>query len=383
LLQLSAAQFADGELKKAASAAKEAQEKSNEAQDQQSEAAALRSLINVQVADKDYDAALRSLGSLTIIVKELGARDEEVSAMVLTSYVVLKQFMEKEDDGKGNEKLHTSIAAKTTKLAKDALSIARKLDSPLTLGAALFSVAQTQLMNGKMPEATKAAEEALTIFQNEGSSQGEASTLVLLADINSLNQEYGKARELAEEGVFLFQQDGDAEGEDQGWSLLERIDKAESEMRERQMQQQQQMQMAQAAQWAQQGQDLQPIPQQVYEEAAPSAAVGGGGGYEAKLVKLDIGAGLDPNMLKSQILEVTKGLIGYDEEIEFDAPLMESGLTSNTAVLLRDALTQQLPGVNLPVTLVFDYPSIQSMSELIVENAAKAAKKAAKAALKG
>merc|ERR550539_567121 len=112
------------------------------------------------------------------------------------------------------------------------------------------------------------------------------------------------------------------------------------------------------------------------EEAAPSAA---GGGYEAKLMKLDVGSGLDPTVLKGQILEVTKGLIGYDEDIEYDNPLMESGLTSNTAVLLRDALTQQLPGVNLPVTLVFDYPSISAMSDLIIENAEKAARKAKKA----
>mmetsp|Transcript_59070 Transcript_59070/g.183067 ORF Transcript_59070/g.183067 Transcript_59070/m.183067 type:complete len:98 (-) Transcript_59070:126-419(-) len=93
---------------------------------------------------------------------------------------------------------------------------------------------------------------------------------------------------------------------------------------------------------------------------------------------MDLGSGLDKEVLKGQILEVTKGLIGFDEEIEFDAPLMESGLTSNTAVLLRDALTQTLPGVNLPVTLVFDYPSISNMTELIVENAEKAARKAKK-----
>merc|ERR1740122_220087 len=130
-------------------------------------------------------------------------------------------------------------------------------------------------------------------------------------------------------------------------------------------------------QWQmQQGGDQQWAAQESYEEAAPSAA---GAGYEAKLMKLDVGSGLDPAQLKSQILEVTKGLIGYDEDIEYDMPLMESGLTSNTAMLLRDALTQQLPGVNMPVTLVFDYPSISAMSDLIVENAARAAKKPKKA----
>merc|ERR1712060_622186 len=112
------------------------------------------------------------------------------------------------------------------------------------------------------------------------------------------------------------------------------------------------------------------------EHATPSAARGG---YEAKLSKIEVGAGMDANIIKNQVHEITKGIIGYDEDIEYDMPLMESGLTSNTAVVLRDQLVENLPGSPLPVTLIFDYPSIQSMAELIVENAEKAAKKAARA----
>merc|ERR1719436_574363 len=79
--------------------------------------------------------------------------------------------------------------------------------------------------------------------------------------------------------------------------------------------------------------------------AQPSQA---GGGYEAKLTKLDLSGGVDAGMVKNQIMETAKGLVGYDEDIEFDAPLMESGLTSNTAVLLRDAR------VRLPLHCIHD-----------------------------
>merc|ERR1711933_358599 len=131
------------------------------------------------------------------------------------------------------------------------------------------------------------------------------------------------------------------------------------------------------------GMNLTPLPQQQGggpdEGAEPSAARGG---YEAKLVKMDLASGMDATVIRQQVHEITKGIIGYDEDIEYDMPLMESGLTSNTAVLLRDSLVQQLPGVPLPVTLIFDYPSIQSMTELIVENGEKAAKKVAKLANK-
>merc|ERR1712078_477140 len=110
------------------------------------------------------------------------------------------------------------------------------------------------------------------------------------------------------------------------------------------------------------------------QQEAPQEQASAGGGPELKLNKLDISGGLDPKVVSGQILEIAKGLIGEEEDVEVDAPLMESGLTSNTAVLLRDALTQTLPGINLPVTLVFDYPSIGAMTDLIMEKAAKKAK---------
>jgi len=381
LLQLSAAQFAEGDLKKAAASAREAQDKATEVQDAAGEAQALKSLMEVHVMEREFDAALRVLGSLLTLVKESGDRDEEVNVMIYTCRCLIMQITQKEEEGKSNEKMFKATADKATKMAKDALSSARRSDSPMTLGTALFTVGQTQLMNAKVPDALKASDEALKVFSDAGIAQGEAATLLLQADIALLQQDIGKARELGEEAVYLFQQLQDGEGEDMGWTSLERVQAREAEIYEEQQKQEQLRQQWQMQQWAMQAGQM---PMQQYEappeEAAASAAAGGG--YEAKLMKLDVGAGLDPTVLKAQIMEVTKGLIGYDEDIEYDNPLMESGLTSNTAVLLRDALTQQLPGVNLPVTLVFDYPSISAMSELIVENAAKAAKKAKKA-LKG
>ena len=71
----------------------------------------------------------------------------------------------------------------------------------------------------------------------------------------------------------------------------------------------------------------------------------------------------------AKIKEVAMGIIGDEEDIEVDTPLMQAGLTSNTAVLLRDEMTTVIPGVNLPPTLMFDYPSISAISEFIMERA--------------
>jgi len=279
--------------------------------------------------------------------------------------------MQKETAG-GTEKQFKDGMDKAMKMAKDAHAAAKKFGDPLYTGSALYGLAQVNMMIGKFPDAMKSAEEAVKLFQEASYMRGEAATLVLIAELHLSGKEIQKARSTAEEAIWLFQEIADAKGEDDAWTELEAIDKYDSEQRELQRQQWQQQQMMQQQQFAggmpQAAAAAEPQAEQV-SAAAP--------GYEAKLMKLDLGAGLSPDLLRNQISEVAKGLIGFDEDIEIDMPLMESGLTSNTAVLLRDALTQQLPGISLPVTLVFDYPSISSMTDLIIENAEKAAKKKA------
>merc|ERR1719220_1938454 len=84
---------------------------------------------------------------------------------------------------------------------------------------------------------------------------------------------------------------------------------------------------------------------------------------------LDVSGGLDLATVKNKVLEIAARITGAEEgEIEADTPLMEAGLTSNSAILLRDELSQELPGISLPVTLVFDYPSISAMSDLIIDS---------------
>merc|ERR1712187_10609 len=104
----------------------------------------------------------------------------------------------------------------------------------------------------------------------------EAMSLMLQANLLLHSQDFNEARMKAEESIYVLQKIGDARGEEQGWEVIDSIERVEAERRE----------------------------------------------------------------------------------------------------------AEQLPGIPLPVTLIFDYPSIASMGELIVETSEKQANKAAKAALK-
>lgn len=50
---------------------------------------------------------------------------------------------------------------------------------------------------------------------------------------------------------------------------------------------------------------------------------------------------------------------------------MQHGIHSHNAVLLRDALSKEFSGPNMPHTLIFDYPSVMDLTDYIVERARK------------
>merc|ERR1719326_282736 len=100
------------------------------------------------------------------------------------------------------------------------------------------------------------------------------------------------------------------------------------------------------------------MPEAAPQETRVMAARAGG--------PLQVSKGMDPAVVSSKIREIAVSIIGDDEDVDVDTPLMQAGLTSNTAVMLRDELSKDIPGVNLPPTLMFDYPSISAISEFIL-----------------
>merc|ERR1711924_164203 len=61
--------------------------------------------------------------------------------------------------------------------------------------------------------------------------------------------------------------------------------------------------------------------------------------------------------IKSNALD----LIGSDE-LPADTPLMDAGLDSLAAVEFQGMLAKQFPGLQLPATLIFDFPSVSGIA---------------------
>eukprot|EP00440_Ansanella_granifera_P025199 gb/GFBE01027371.1/.p1 GENE.gb/GFBE01027371.1/~~gb/GFBE01027371.1/.p1 ORF type:complete len:548 (+),score=146.46 gb/GFBE01027371.1/:1-1644(+) len=105
------------------------------------------------------------------------------------------------------------------------------------------------------------------------------------------------------------------------------------------------------------------------QQSPPQAATPADKPLAKTVVPLAVELGLTPAVVTGKVKEIALAVINADDdgEIDADTPLMEAGLTSSAAVRMRDELSQALPGIQLPATLVFDYPSVADMSEFVLK----------------
>jgi acyl carrier protein len=77
-----------------------------------------------------------------------------------------------------------------------------------------------------------------------------------------------------------------------------------------------------------------------------------------------VASGLSKSSISSLVASTVSAVLGPD--VNPDEPLMANGLDSLGAVELRNSLQAQLPaGLELPATLLFDFPSVNAVSGYI------------------
>merc|ERR1719195_1904265 len=94
-----------------------------------------------------------------------------------------------------------------------------------------------------------------------------------------------------------------------------------------------------------------------------AAAAGGGGASEAQM---EVYKAPEPMMVRQYITGLVQNMTGSSDEIDGDTPLMESGIDSLASVELRTQLQQEFR-LNLPSTVMFNYPTISTMTRLLVD----------------
>mmetsp|Transcript_32139 Transcript_32139/g.73547 ORF Transcript_32139/g.73547 Transcript_32139/m.73547 type:complete len:839 (+) Transcript_32139:69-2585(+) len=346
--------------------AKQAQALFQEQMDNKAEAHCHTVMYEIYAEDGDYEKAMKSSEKARKLWKSEGQKEQEANALTFMVQMMIASTRAKEDKGGRSSAATAKSWDKVLKAAKEALTFAKKLDKDPGFAAnSLRVLALAHYYMGKQEDCLTQANEAVNIYRETGDERGEAIALLMCGGAFLALKEHDQAQRDASLALSIFE----AYGDDKGKSEASEILSAVKEVLAAKQVQFQQLQMPQ-------GQGM-PMPMQ--PQGMPMAAPGGGaGGADAgaavTLAKRDgagmvVAAGIKVEDVLTTISGLVKSIIGDEDEIEVDTPLMQAGLTSNTAVLLRDELSKDLQGISLPPTLTFDYPSIQAIAEFVMEKA--------------
>jgi len=312
--------------------------------------------------------------------REVGDASGEVEALIVIAEAKVAICEER-----GGSRQANGLNLTHLKAAQSAVRAAEafRSDDYACLGNAHYICARVSKHLGSWKIVEGEAKAASKAFRKARQVAKRAQALVLWAEADLHRGYLQDARTRASRALDIFERFNDQEGLQAVSDVYDGVDRAlgiptraqlEAHRQHAELMAQQQQQYFMWQQ--QQMQSGTPIPTQMMPPEMdsvdmPAAAQRGGGDVVVKAgVPLDLSAMVNEEAVQSKVLEVVKQLLGDDDEaFEMDVPLMEAGMTSNNAVLLRDILSKELPGVNLPPTLIFDYPSVGSITEYIIEKA--------------
>jgi tetratricopeptide (TPR) repeat protein/acyl carrier protein len=378
-LALSGAHRAAKKYDRAATAAKAAQEIAYQEEDEKGEAVALGIMADVYMQDDKFDKAVRSAEQARRLWKGLQNMPAEANALnVIAQAHVNLQHKKDAMDGASGVASKADGWEKALKAGREALKISRELSDEqnggLFCATALCTMAEVYLAKKSGAEALENANEAVALFMEGKEEASAAYAWVLCAQADILLEDYNQARDDSMEGIEIFKNAGDSRGESYAQSVFDLAEKlAPAPAASFDFAQMQAMMAAQgggggSAQWK-----FPPSAQKSMAAAQPTPSAGPEKGGAVKKREggstLAVNSDMSVDVVIAKIKEIAMGIVGDDEDIEVDTPLMQAGLTSNTAVTLRDELSQDLPGINLPPTLLFDYPSIDGIANFIIDKA--------------
>jgi len=303
----------------AVSTSTEAQFLFQKERDKRWEARALFEVAEVQALTQNFPAAHRAAKKSLALVQELDDRESQSTVLCLQANVQLSMFFE-QCLANPRRAPPQSAAEEAMRAQEKALDFVqrngdKKLAIPLN-----FGVAQVHIMCRRTAEAMTSIATAEQLCITQGDSQGEALAMILAAYCHVVDQKNPKATEVADKALALARKGDDTMGE-----------------------------------W---------LANNVKDMVAKMDTGEGAAGGEGEI---------DPEMLKLKIQDVANSLMGI-ESLAGDTPLMDAGLDSLSMVEFRNELVKEFPGVDLPGALLFDYPTVNALTDFVAEGIKRSGK---------
>merc|ERR1719416_287682 len=205
------------------------------------------------------------------------------------------------------------------------MGIASRSDNEYATSTSLLYMAQGSLLSARFADSLKHAVEAQRIFKKHGDKVQAARATVIEAQVHSFDELMDDfALDAAQRALDLAREAKDAEAEDGAIRVFEEVYRRQNEA---------------AARVAK---------PQLADMLVDASAEGEEDAGAAESVAVAAPT-LEPDVVRPKVFEVVKNVTGADDEVHMDTPLM-------------------VTGINLPASLMFDYPNINQITDHIVES---------------
>jgi len=362
----------------------EAQELAKRAFCKHLECSAYHMLTGLHLESGQLNDALRMMKKALTCSRQEGNKKEESKCLLLAVMVNLAISNKETAAANANEgdqstaerrKRAATRMDKAEELAKEGLLVARRAGNSSCLAKGLHAAAMVQLQRGNYETALQKAEAAKRKYESGEEIDGALDVHFLIVTIHFEARSFEQAITAAEAVIRLAQDVGSRMAEECAWTCLQEIKQAQEE----------------AQRTAGPHAEVTKLPS-ASPTSLPSTAQSSQSSMEPpepsnrrlreelpELPKLELNQALDTDLVRGLVVQCVQVLVGCEEDIEPEKPLLDVGLTSQLAVVLRDQLTTMLPGLNppLPVTLIFDYPSTAAISRLVQQTAQEACRRSA------
>lgn len=222
------------------------------------------------------------------------------------------------------------------KCAQAVVSMANALNSDSRVLEAQYNLAQVMLMMGNVGEGMQVIDDAMSLCEKTHDEVMEAYFSCLLAQLYIQQGDKEKAKAPINEALDVFTKNKHDQGIKIAQDLLDSMNPKKK----------------QAVKDESSSEDESEEEEVAPKKAAPKAAA----------VKEYTGPSLEE--VVEQVKDAALQLIGADE-LPADTPLMDAGLDSLAAVEYQGMLTKVYSGIQLPSTLIFDFPSAKGIAELL------------------
>mmetsp|Transcript_16408 Transcript_16408/g.52651 ORF Transcript_16408/g.52651 Transcript_16408/m.52651 type:complete len:465 (+) Transcript_16408:584-1978(+) len=281
---------------------------------------------------QELDAALRPAHEAHVLFQRAGDKSGEADVLRIIANIELEQlYVERENPDQNRKRSQTMVRLQASSLrnAEKAVTVARQSSGSSMLAMALHSLAQVFNACGRGDKGLEAAQEAERLFHEIQDLSREAHALIVAADSCAIAGDRQNAAAFVNRATAIFQELGDAAGEALAKSVLS----------------------AMAGMKVESARAL---------EDQPSAAAADSVAAPPSVKAMDFS--IAQNMARETAFQA----IGAEDEIDLDSPLMDVGLDSLAAISFREQL-MAMSGLKLPSSLVFDYPSLMTITQHLVE----------------